>query len=233
MSGRFVSYLRVSTQRQGESGLGIEAQRRAVLDFLNGGRWRLVQEYVEVESGKKNDRPHLAAALAACRIHKATLVIAKLDRLSRDAAFLITLRDAGVDFICADIPGANRFCIGVMAMAAEQEREAISARTKAALAAAKARGARLGTPGNLTAGGAARGRRAGAETRAARAAQRAVDLAPTVAELQAAGARTLQALAAALNDRGIPATRDGAWSTAQVWRLLRAIETSREATNVR
>jgi DNA invertase Pin-like site-specific DNA recombinase len=217
--GRFVSYLRVSTQRQGERGLGIEAQRRAVLDFLDGGRWKLVAEYVEVESGKRNDRPQLAAALAACRVHRATLVIARLDRLSRDAGFLITLRDAGVDFVCADMPGANRFCIGVLAMAAEQEREAISARTKAALAAAKARGVKLGTPENRTLDGLARGRQAGIATRRARAAQRATDLAPTIDALRAAGARTLRDLANGLNQQGVPAPRGGAWTAGQVRRL--------------
>src|SRR6476659_656273 len=130
--GRYVSYLRVSTDRQGRSGLGLEAQRKAVEDFLNGGRWDLIAEFVEVESGKRDDRPKLAEALGLCRLHNATLVIAKLDRLSRDAAFLLGLQKAGVRFVAADMPEARtswssaswRWC-------AQAERKMISARTKA------------------------------------------------------------------------------------------------------
>src|SRR5829696_8139354 len=107
--GRFVSYLRVSTDRQGKSGLGLEAQRKAVEDFLNGGRWELVEEFVEVESGKRDDRPKLAEAMARCRLHNATLVIAKLDRLSRDAHFLLGLQKAGVKVIAVDMPEADNF----------------------------------------------------------------------------------------------------------------------------
>src|SRR3954470_15207474 len=106
--GKFVAYYRVSTQAQGRSGLGLDAQRQAVQDYLNGGRWRLIAEHVEVESGRQNDRPELLKALSACRVHGATLVVAKLDRLSRNAAFLLTLRDAGTDFIAVDLPDANR-----------------------------------------------------------------------------------------------------------------------------
>src|SRR3954467_14773108 len=109
---RFVSYLRVSTDRQGRSGLGLEAERRAVEDFLNGGRWDLIAEFVEVESGKRDDRPKLAEAMALCRLHNATLVIAKLDRLSRDAAFLLGLQKAGVRFVAADMPEANELVEG-------------------------------------------------------------------------------------------------------------------------
>src|SRR5215208_2042297 len=137
--GRFIAYHRVSTAQQGRSGLGLEAQRQAVADYLNGGRWELLREFTEVESGKRADRPELAKALAACRVHRATLVIAKLDRLSRNAGFLMNLRDAGVEFVCADMPAANRLTVGIMAVVAEAEAEMISARTKAALAAAKAR----------------------------------------------------------------------------------------------
>jgi DNA invertase Pin-like site-specific DNA recombinase len=143
-TGRFVACLLVSTQRQGTSGLSLEAQRKAIDDYLNGGNWTLVEELVEVESGKRADRPELAKAMAACRLYGATLVIAKLDRLSRNAAFLLTLRDAGTEFVACDLPDANRLTVGVMAMVAEDEAERISARTKAALAAAKARGTQLG-----------------------------------------------------------------------------------------
>jgi DNA invertase Pin-like site-specific DNA recombinase len=144
--GKFVSYLRVSTKRQGESGLGLEAQRAAVETWL-GGRWQLVEEFVEVESGKRADNhPALARAFEACKAFNAKLVIAKLDRLSRDAHFLLGLEKAGVEFIAVDMPHANRLTVGIMALVAEQEREAISQRTKAALAAARARGVRLGNP---------------------------------------------------------------------------------------
>src|SRR5215204_3495258 len=152
-TGRYVSYLRVSTDRQGRSGLGLEAQRKAVEDFLNGGRWDLIAEFVEVESGKRDDRPKLAEALALCRLHKATLVIAKLDRLSRDAHFLLglqkELQKSGLRFVAADLPEANELTVGIMAVVAQAERKMISQRTKAALGAAKARGKKLGTPANL------------------------------------------------------------------------------------
>lgn len=142
--GRFISYLRVSTDRQGRSGLGMEAQRKAVADYLNGGCWQLIEEVIEIESGGKNDRPQLQAAIERCRAYGAKLVVAKIDRLTRDAGFLLSLRDAGIDFVAADLPDANRLTVGIMALVAEQEREAISQRTKAALAAAKARGVQLG-----------------------------------------------------------------------------------------
>ena len=143
-NGKFVSYLRVSTARQGTSGLGLEAQRAAVAGFLDGGDWTLVQEVLEVESGKRNDRPALATALKLCRKHRATLVIAKLDRLARNVAFISNLMESGVEFVAVDMPQANRFVVHILAAVAEQEAEAISKRTKAALAAAKARGTKLG-----------------------------------------------------------------------------------------
>src|ERR687889_2865459 len=167
--GRFVSYLRVSTDRQGRSGLGLEAQRKAVEDFLNGGRWNLIAEFVEVETGKRDDRPKLAEALSLCRLHNATLVIAKLDRLSRDAAFLLGLQKAGVRFVAADMPEANEMVVGIMAVVAQAEREMISARTRAALAVAKARGKRLGNPSNLRNQDAGRVRGRASRTAAAQA----------------------------------------------------------------
>jgi DNA invertase Pin-like site-specific DNA recombinase len=220
-SGKFVSYLRVSTAQQGRSGLGLEAQRKAVMDYLNGGRWKLVAEFVEVESGKHNDRPQLVAALAACRLHGARLVIAKLDRLSRNAAFLLNLRDAGVKFVAADMPDANEMTIGIMAVVAEAERKMISTRTKAALAAAKARGQKLGNPDNLS------NRKLGTERgnamKAERAEARAEDLAPLIVDLRASGAASLRDLAAGLNERGIPTARGGEWSAVQVSRVLARI----------
>src|SRR3954452_3724842 len=144
MQGRYVSYLRVSTDRQGRSGLGLEAQRAAVAAYLDGGNWSLLSEFVEVEHGDNNERPDLAKALHLAKITGATVVIAKLDRLSRDAHFLLGLEKAGVDFVAADLPNANRLTVGIMAMVAEEERRMISARTKAALSAARARGVVLG-----------------------------------------------------------------------------------------
>lgn len=152
-SGKYISYLRVSTKGQEASGLGLEAQRKAVADWLNGGNWQLVEEVVEVESGKSHrNRPGLARALEACRRYGAKLIISRLDRLSRDPVFLLSLRDASIDFTAVDMPNANRMTVGVMALVAEQEREAISQRTKAALAAARARGVKLGNPRPKTAG---------------------------------------------------------------------------------
>jgi DNA invertase Pin-like site-specific DNA recombinase len=181
--GKFVSYLRVSTARQGRSGLGLEAQRKAVDDFLNGGNWRVIQEFVEVETGKKADRPELMKAFLACRLYGAKLVIAKLDRLSRDAHFLLGLEKAGVDFVAADMPQANRLTVGIMAMVADEERRMISARTKAALAQAKKRGTQLGgyrgakiTPAI---------RKAASAAVKARTQSRQADLAPLIGELKA------------------------------------------------
>src|SRR5215471_8708438 len=144
--GKFGAYFRVSTDRQGKSGLGLEAQRKSVLDYLDGGRWDLVGEFTEIESGKHNDRPELEKVLAACKNQKAKLVIAKLDRLSRNLAFIATLMDSGLEFIAVDNPHANKLTIHILAAVDQHEREIISARTSAALKAAKARGKRLGNP---------------------------------------------------------------------------------------
>jgi predicted site-specific integrase-resolvase len=140
---RFVAYYRVSTERQGTSGLGLEAQQKAVRDYLNGTAWELVAEHIEIESGKRADRPELVKALEACKRHKARLVIAKLDRLSRNLAFVATLMDAGVEFTAVDNPHANKLTVHILAAVAQHEREMISERTTAALQAAKARGVRL------------------------------------------------------------------------------------------
>ena len=142
--GKFVSYLRVSTEKQGKSGLGLEAQREAVAQYLNGGDWELVQEVVEVESGRKDKRPELAKAIRLCNAIGATLVVAKFDRLSRDAHFLLGLKKSDVKFVAADNPQANELTVGILALVAENEARATSDRTKAALAAAKARGQVLG-----------------------------------------------------------------------------------------
>ncbi|WP_317128928.1 recombinase family protein [Hymenobacter metallicola] len=146
---KYIPYYRVSTQKQGASGLGLEAQQAAVQSFVTSAG-HVVGEFVEVESGKKNQRPQLAAAIAAARQHGAVLLIAKLDRLSRNAGFIFALRDSGVEFVCCDMPDANTLTVGLFAVIAQHERETIAKRTKDALAAKKARGAQLGTPANLT-----------------------------------------------------------------------------------
>ena len=143
-SGRFVAYYRVSTARQGRSGLGLEAQQQAVREHLDGGNWTLVGEFVEVESGKRADRPKLAEAVKACRVRGAKLVIAKLDRLARNVAFISNLMESGVEFEAVDFPQANRLTIHIIAAMTEHEVKMISDRTKAALAAAKRRGVKLG-----------------------------------------------------------------------------------------
>lgn len=217
--GKFISYLRVSTEKQGRSGLGIEAQRKAVTDYLNGGRWNLIAEVVEHESGKRADRPKLAEALRLCRLHGATLVIARLDRLSRNAAFLLNLRDAGVRFVAADMPEANEMVVGIMGVVAQAERERISKNTKAALAAAKARGVKLG--GDRGVIPSAQAQTKGGVAMKAKAESRAADLLPVIAEIRAAGATSLQQVADALNDRGIPTARGGQWAPAQVLRVER------------
>jgi DNA invertase Pin-like site-specific DNA recombinase len=221
-NGKFISYLRVSTQRQGKSGLGLEAQREAVLEFLNGGRWKLVQEVVEVESGKRNDRPALAAALSLCRVHGATLVVAKLDRLARNVAFVSALMEAGVEFVAVDLPQANKLTVHIMAAMAEHEASAISARTKAALAAAKARGTKLGGYRWDIQTVASKGNVESIKVRAAKASKRAADLLPMIGDLKAKGATSLHQIAEGLNQRGIKTARGGEWSAVQVQRVLKA-----------
>jgi DNA invertase Pin-like site-specific DNA recombinase len=219
-NGKFVAYFRVSTQKQGASGLGLEAQQEAVRAYLKGGRWKLVGEFQEIESGKRNDRPALADALAMCRIHSATLIIAKLDRLARNVAFISNLMESGVEFTAVDFPQANRLTIHILAAVAEHEAVMISARTKAALAAAKARGVVLGgNRGNITAE-ASKGARASAAVRSAGATKRAADLLPAIRFAQSKGAATLRDIAAVLNESGIPAARGGQWSAVQVQRVL-------------
>jgi len=223
-NGKFVSYLRVSTDQQGRSGLGVEAQRQAVTSYLSGGAWQLLAEFCEVESGRRNDRPELEAALAACRLHRATLIVAKLDRLARNAHFLLGLKEAGIDFVAVDMPTANRLTVGIMAMVAEEEAEMISARTRAALAAAKARGVVLGTPSNLTQAGRQRGSKAGNRVKARQAASRAADLAPILLAIRADGISSASGIATALNAQGVPTARGGKWQAVQVQRVLEKIE---------
>ena len=218
-TGKFVAYLRVSTDKQGHSGLGIEAQRTAVNDYLNGGNWRLLQEYVEVESGKRNDRPQLTAALAHAKATGAIVVIAKLDRLARNVAFISNVMESGVEFVAADMPMANRLTVHVLAAVAEHEREMISQRTKAALAAAKARGTKLGNPNGARA---LRGRGNAPAITAVRAVAdaHAAGVLPLIKAIRADGITSLHAIAAELNRRGILAARGGRWYATTVRNTL-------------
>lgn len=218
-TGKFISYLRVSTTKQEASGLGLEAQRKAVLDYLNGGNWELLAEYMETESRKKNDRPRLSKALGHCRITGATLVIAKLDRLSRNAHFLLGLQEAGVKFVAVDMPTANELTVGIMALVAQEERKAISARTKAALAAAKERGVKLGCPNGAT-HLRQYGNELGVEAIKRGADERASKLAEVIKEIQETGATSLREIAEELNRMNVRTARGGKWHASSVKNLI-------------
>lgn len=214
---KFVAYLRVSTVRQGRSGLGLEAQREAVRQFVSSRAGKIIApEFVEVESGKVNGRPELAKALKRCRVTGATLVVAKLDRLSRNAAFLMTLRDSGVEFVAADLPEANTMTVGVMAVVAQHEREAISQRTKAALAAAKARGTVLGGKRKGAARIASHQRKGVAAAR--EKAQAAAELRREA--LEGLTGLSLNAMAKRLNDDSVTTSRGNRWTATAVKRTL-------------
>ncbi|WP_082384735.1 recombinase family protein [Erythrobacter sp. SG61-1L] len=218
---RVVAYYRVSTEGQGRSGLGLEAQREAVSSLCSSRGWQIVAEFTEVESGKRSDRPQLQAAMHRAKVTGATLVVAKLDRLSRSVAFLSALQDSGGRFLAADMPEANELTVHIMAAVAQAERKAISRRTIEALAAAKARGTRLGNPNGAAAlRRAAKGNVAAIEAVKAGAAERATDLAPVIADIQATGATSLQAIASELNVRGIVTPRGGKWHPSSVRNLL-------------
>jgi DNA invertase Pin-like site-specific DNA recombinase len=156
---KYISYYRVSTQQQGNSGLGLDAQKSMVRNFLNDDDI-LIQEYEEIESGKRNDRPQLDKAIEQCRVDNAILLIAKLDRLSRNVSFIYTLKESKIDFKCVDMPEANSVTIGIMAVLAQEERERTSQRTKDALAQLKRKGIKLGSPQNLTKAARDKGREA-------------------------------------------------------------------------
>jgi DNA invertase Pin-like site-specific DNA recombinase len=221
--GKFIAYYRVSTARQGRSGLGLEAQQAAVRDFLNGGRWDLIQEITEVETGKRSDRPQLLEALRLCRLHNATLVIAKLDRLARNVAFISALMEAKVSFVAVDFPTANDLTIHILSAVAQHEAKAISDRTKAALAASKARGRKLGglREGGLgTAEQRLIGQQRSIQTRQAKALSFAADVSPFVTEMRLAG-MSLRSIAADLNAKKIPTARGKAWTAAAVQRIIK------------
>jgi DNA invertase Pin-like site-specific DNA recombinase len=217
----------VSTERQGHSGLGLDAQKAAVRTFLDGGRWRLVGEFTEVESGKVDARPELEKALHVAKLKGATLVIAKLDRLSRNAGFLLALRDSGRKFVAADLPEANDTVVGIMAVIAQDERERISQRTRAALAEAKKRGVRLGNPRGAAAlrPHQRRGSQLGAAALKARARAFAKDVAPIIADIESEGVTSHRGVAAELNRREIQTARGlvGRWTDTAVARVRRLV----------
>jgi DNA invertase Pin-like site-specific DNA recombinase len=216
MQGRFIAYYRVSTAKQGTSGLGLDAQRAAVAAYLNGGRWSLLEEFTEIETGKGANaldrRPQLRAALELARKRKATLVIAKLDRLARNVHFVSGLIESGVDFVAADMPQANKVMIQMHAVMSEWERDAISKRTKDALAAAKARGVKLGTAGasNLAKVN---------DRRHAYAQDHADKLRSTLRGMRKSGL-TQRQMCDELNALGLTASRGGAWHLATLQRVL-------------
>jgi DNA invertase Pin-like site-specific DNA recombinase len=227
MAGTIIGYLRVSTKGQGESGLGIEAQRAAVESYAKSIGAALVMAYVEVESGKRSDRPELAKALAHARRSKATLVVAKLDRLARNVAFLSALMESKVPFVACDNPHANRLTLHILAAVAEAEALAISQRTKAALAAYRARGGKLGAElpqcRNLTKQARLKGAQRAAEAKRKAADEAYADLCPMVAELRAGGL-ALQAIADKLNADGHTTRRGKRWNAVQVSRVLERAE---------
>lgn len=235
--GKFVSYLRVSREKQGRSGLGLEAQRAAVESYLNGGRWKVLSEYVEVESGKRNDRPKLAAALAHAKVSGAKVVFAKLDRLTRDVDLLRALAASNVDLVFCDLPSVppgamGRFLLTQMASVAELEVGLIGERTKAALAAAKARGVKLGNPNGARA---LRGKQVGNADAIAKikenASQRARDLKGIVDDIKQSGVITVRGIAEELHTRGIRAPRGDKWHPTAVSRLLKRLSATTASTN--
>ncbi|MEI6828002.1 MAG: recombinase family protein [Desulfuromonadales bacterium] len=221
-NGKFVGYIRVSTTMQGRSGLGIEAQRKAIVDYLNGGNWELLDEFCEIESGKRNERVELQRAFNRCKMTGATLVIAKLDRLSRDSHFIGSIMKSGIEFVAVDMPAANKFTVHILAAVAEHEREMISQRTTSALQAAKARGKVLGSPKNLNSHAAAKGREIGVQARVLKADSFAVETAPTIKNYLEQG-MSLNQIARELNKANILTARGkvGAWTPTAVRNVLK------------
>ena len=214
MNGRYTAYYRVSRASQGLNGLGMDAQRQSVQTFLNGGNWRLLAEFAEVESGKVSDRPKLLEALDFCRKHKTTLLIAKLDRLSRNAAFLLNLQESGVKFVAVDMPHADNFTVGIMALVAQKERELISVRTKAGLEQARKRGTKLGNP-----------RAAEAIKKALKVKQERTDeftknLLPVIESIRKAGVTSLRGIAQCINARGLKTPNGKAFAAQSVKNYL-------------
>ncbi len=211
--GNFVAYYRVSTEQQGRSGLGLEAQRKAVMDYLNGGDWKLIGEFTEVESGSKIDRPQLELALKLCKRRRATLVIAKLDRLGRNQHFITGLMERKIKFCAVEFPNADPFMLHVHAAMAEHERRLISARTKAGLERAKARGVKLGSYGVIL-----------ARQNAAKAQEQARKLKPVIRQIRQGGKTSVRDVMDELNRRGIKTSRGGNWHPQTVNVLLQRID---------
>lgn len=221
MDQKFVTYYRVSTDKQGKSGLGLEAQKKTVLDFINGNDSEIVGEYVEVESGKNDDRPELQKAIRTCKLKKARLVVSKLDRLSRDLHFITELQNSGVQFTIAEMPEATELTVHIYAAMAQHERKEIGRRTKNALAAAKARGVALGNPcilrgeripgsGNTTNAN---------QVRKSKADEFALDIAQTIKEEIVPG-QSLREIADDLNNMGYRTARDKEWQATSVKRII-------------
>lgn len=216
---KFVAYFRVSTARQGQSGLGLEAQKAAVSAFILARGGNVVAEFVEVESGKRNNRPELARAIDEAKRQDAVLLIAKLDRLARNVAFIANLLESGVEVTAADMPEANRMVLHIMAAVAEHEGRAISERTKAALAAAKARGVKLGWAIPSRRSEQRLAARRGASVRSDKADQFAANVLPIIRELQAEGL-SLRRIATTLNERGIATARGKEWQASTVNNII-------------
>jgi DNA invertase Pin-like site-specific DNA recombinase len=227
--GLYVCYARVSTEQQGRSGLGLEAQRAALAEWLKGDDRKVLAEFTEVESGKRDNRPQLTAALALCRRTGAILLIAKLDRLTRNVAFLARLMESGVKFVAVDNPHATKLTIHILAAVAEDERDRISARTKAALAAAKAQGKKLGwsIPGRISEQAAAS--KSGVQANSNRARLFASNMLPVIRSIQAAGITVLADIAQTLTARGFQTARGYAWHATSVKRVLDMASDLRQA----
>lgn len=219
--GKFIAYYRVSTEQQGHSGLGLDAQKKAVLDWLNGGKWSLVAEFTEIESGKRADRPELERALKECKRRDASLVIARLDRLARNVHFISGLMERKVPFVAVEFPDATPLMLHIHAAMAEHERKLISERTKAGLAQAKARGVKLGTYGPVL-----------ARQNRDKARAQAKELRPVVAALRKAGRTTVRAIMEELNRRGIKTLRGGVWRPQTVNVLLHRIARTKPKVRV-
>lgn len=228
-NGTFVSYSRVSTIRQGISGLGLDAQKKAIADYLNGGDWELLAEFVEIESGKVDNRQELQKALHLCLMTGATLVIAKLDRLSRDLHFISSIQKTNIEFVACDMPAANKFTIHILAAVAEHERYMISQRTKAALQAARERGTKLGNHSNLTNSALKEGRSLGVLARQKKANAFAFQIEPIITDFQERGL-TLAQIAAELNSRNILTSsgKSGCWSATTVRNVVIRIHSHRK-----
>lgn len=223
---RVVTYYRVSTEGQGRSGLGLEAQRRAVFSLCEGRGWDVVAEFTEIESGKREDRPELAKALRQAKLTGSVLVVAKLDRLSRSVAFLSTLQESGARFIAADMPEATELTVHIMAAVAQAERKAIATRTREALAAAKARGVKLGNPNGAAAlRRAGKGNGASVEAIKGNADAFAEDLRDVLEDIRGQGMQSLAGIAAELNRRHIRTARGGEWHPSTVRNLVARLAT--------